>query len=375
MALDTFSHFTYANTNIPDSLYYYYIDPSMLTSSYFAIPPVDAVVSVTSMPYIKNLSMRSVDYDMKRFPLAGFSDQDEVVKIPLQRIMGHEKSFFRYQLGEFTPYPSHSISEVFNWRNESKLYQYPYMYGIINDGLSTPLEIKYHQCGSNQVWTHSTLNPTGTYSLYVKDYCGDTYGMMYGQTNTSGAMLPTVSSAYTNYMSQNKAQHQLGKLNGAMSMISGGISGAMVGGWVGAIGGVVANSTNILNSFAKEKDLSRTPNTLKTQGSDLTFDLLMSDVSSSGEARNKLTHYRMAQRDEFMERVGWFFHMYGYKQNKVMKPNIKSRSRYNYIKCDANIKGNVDNDVIVKLREIYDKGVTFWHVDDMLDYSLDNKEM
>ena len=73
--------------------------------------------------------------------------------------------------------------------------------------------------------------------------------------------------------------------------------------------------------------------------------------------------------------------MYGYKQNKLMLPNIKSRYYYNYIKTiGINIRGyRIPRSHLEELRGIFDKGVTVWHIENngvvVGDYSMDNYEI
>ena len=97
-------------------------------------------------------------------------------------------------------------------------------------------------------------------------------------------------------------------------------------------------------------------------------------------ANNQVDLLRYRLTDEYMNRLGSFFHMYGYKQDKLMKVNLRSRKYYNYVKCyKANIFGDrVDKEDMRKLKSIYESGITFWHIDRgaiPLDYSKDNPEI
>ena len=81
-----------------------------------------------------------------------------------------------------------------------------------------------------------------------------------------------------------------------------------------------------------------------------------------------------------MERIGWFFHLYGYKQNKVMTPNTQSRKYYNFIKTvGVNISANnIPKNHYERLKEIFNSGTTIWHMSNgatVGDYSKDNVEV
>ena len=68
-----------------------------------------------------------------------------------------------------------------------------------------------------------------------------------------------------------------------------------------------------------------------------------------------------------------FFTMYGYATERLGTPNRRSRVCFNYLKCrDCNITGNVDSSVKEQLEHIYESGVTFWHNDNMYDYTQTN---
>ena len=73
--------------------------------------------------------------------------------------------------------------------------------------------------------------------------------------------------------------------------------------------------------------------------------------------------------------------MFGYKQNKVSTPNIRSRYYFNYIKtvgCNLNTN-SIPRSHLEELKGIFDRGTTIWHVDRegvvVGDYSNDNYEV
>ena len=69
-----------------------------------------------------------------------------------------------------------------------------------------------------------------------------------------------------------------------------------------------------------------------------------------------------------------FFDRFGYATNELKVPNITSRRSWNYIKTiGSNIDGNIPGDDKVKIDNIFDNGITFWHNGDNIDnYSLNN---
>ena len=73
--------------------------------------------------------------------------------------------------------------------------------------------------------------------------------------------------------------------------------------------------------------------------------------------------------------------MFGYKQNKILTPNIRNRYYYNYIKTvGANLQSNeIPRHHFEQLKAIFDNGVTIWHIDRegvvVGDISMDNYEI
>jgi len=81
----------------------------------------------------------------------------------------------------------------------------------------------------------------------------------------------------------------------------------------------------------------------------------------------KTIHY------EYAEIIDDFFDMFGYATNRVKVPNLTGRDCWNYVKTiDVNITGAIPADDMIKLKSIFDNGVTLWHNDNIGDYSQTN---
>lgn len=72
-----------------------------------------------------------------------------------------------------------------------------------------------------------------------------------------------------------------------------------------------------------------------------------------------------------------FFTRFGYRTNKLKKPNVNTRPYWNYVKtAGAIIKGNIPYSFKVEMQNILNDGVTFWHVTAgavIGDYTKDNR--
>ena len=371
---------------ITGGLYYYLIQESyvktLIKKGQTAIPPTDAVVSVNLMPYSNYADFRGVGtlFDNIRFPSSG-KLEDNITLYRCETVRHPEATLASFKRYDSTQYEQ--AGGKFNWRKETKLQQYPYSYIEFNDHVSTPLMIEpsNFQSGSSNtqaLCVRQYLNQLGMYQLYVAGYKGDPEGLNEGVI-TQDLSLPVTSDAYMDYMARNQSQFKVNRLR-AQTAIGTSVTSGLVGLISADMGGNLASSiTSGINAgfdleatYAQERDLRNSPATLKNTGGDTLFNLQASD--------KKMYLYRYRLHDVECERLGWFFHMYGYKQNKVMIPNLKSRKRYNYIKtmqANLNTKG-IPRDHANLLANIFNKGVTIWHVDNDItvkDYSMDNEEV
>lgn len=89
---------------------------------------------------------------------------------------------------------------------------------------------------------------------------------------------------------------------------------------------------------------------------------------------NGFVAWYMGLKDEYIEKIDNYFDMYGYKVNAFKVPNLTGRKSWNFVKtAGANIIGNgIQNEWINKIRDMFDTGITLWHVNDIGNYSLDN---
>lgn len=447
-------------TFYPLSFYYYFINDELMAEkpvNKILIPPTNSVFIALYAPYLKaeDLYLRRVQYDVKRFPVEGLSDDIEwsAENSQLLRIIGQRPTYIEKKVGEFTPYNVEGKDigpgKPRNWRNEGKLWQFPFHYSLLFDGMCEPLEIRPHVCYDKtkaEVMVRTPVGPSGQYQLYVTRYKEDLKGIFMGKTCTSSLQLPLISSTYTDYMSRSKAQLAAGRVSsgvqGVFGIAGAGVSGASaysmhtsnalnaqraassmqmaavnsafqtgmssaatqtagaaaqaatIGAATAATGGTallagaavaigakaISSMLDIHKSLAFEQDLMESPGNLNSLGADLTFDLINSSVAG----RNSLCLYRIKSKEYIMEKIGDFFAMYGYAQNKVMSINLRNRYHYNYIKTTSSNITCKDGIGIPKahfnaLKGILNNGVTVWHIDrpgvHVGDYSKDNTEV
>jgi len=269
-------------------------------------------------------------------------------------------------------------------RFESKLLTYPYRYNLLTDWKSTPSVIKNEYLAGDKITVKYSqgIGFNGVGRFWIDNYRKDLEGRGNALYQLTSEELPIVSDAYYSYMLANRNQIEANKTNAVtsslanvgQSLIGGAIFGGGVGAIQGAVGGAISGAVNYTNMVrtenSKQKDLKNLPDTI-INSNDGNFNSL--------DGNEYLTFYRMKICCEFEEMLADAFHLTGYTIKRVKLPNLKSRTRFNYIKtAGANIVGSFDQNDLTKIKAIFDNGITFWHYSERdfnpLDYSYENIE-
>lgn len=83
--------------------------------------------------------------------------------------------------------------------------------------------------------------------------------------------------------------------------------------------------------------------------------------------------YNRHLREDNLKIIDDYFSRFGYATKRLKKPNINSRPSWNYVKTlEANITGAVPFDDLARIKECFNKGITFWHGDWVGDYDRSN---
>lgn len=271
-------------------------------------------------------------------------------------------------------------------RFESKLLCSPYRYNLLTDWRNDPVIFKNEYMPTTSqisICYSMSFSYNAPFRYYMKDYKKDPEGRTTSLLQTIALEFPILSDAYYTYMLENKNTIQAnitnaminastGAISGAISGAGiGGIGGAVYGGVTGAISGALNVQAQIRSENAKQSDLKMKPDTI-INSTDSAFNIV--------DGNTELSFYRMRICCENEEIISEVFNMSGYKVNRVEVPNTRSRVRFNYLKTvGANIVGSFNQDDLLKIKAIYDKGVTIWHYSDYdfnpLDYSYENIEV
>ena len=331
---------------------------NLSTTDIVVIPPVSDIISCHFFPYmdLENMITVDVDYDEEAYPLP-YND-DCVKNLTLTRVK-HISGNGIKDVGTFVKYPVKNTSIGGNWRweNEGKLWLPPFTTCIACDGLTEPMEVNpiLTPEGNNfTICVRHSLNHLGAYTLYIDGYRGSSQGYMYGHTCT-GLSFPIVSHAYTEYMHNNQFNLKSQRYHNVIDTISG-IGQSLLN---LDLGGVFSSAMNGLSSYGDSLvPIAQS----KLSGYQLTGEgsNALHDIQFLGGMQ--VFHHQYLP--DHMQEIGYYFHRFGYAQNKIMTPDIKSRKYFNYLKGEIILSGtNVPPEYMNELTSAFVEGATIWHMD------------
>lgn len=259
----------------------------------------------------------------------------------------------------------------------SKLKTYPYCYYLADNNAGQTTIYR------NELFTRNTQHPNPTFSMYgaigqgnsiklvPENYAGITNANGNYQEGLQAGKLPVcawASDYYLNWVTQNAINMNTSVIT---STASGAVSGGLYGGVTGAvIGGATSGLMAVAGNIAKTEQAKIMPDV--AHGNVNVSDLNIGYFGSL--AGGLFTIKPMSIRAEYARIIDDFFTMYGYKVNVVKTPSITGRRYWNYVKTvDCNIEGDVPQEDLLTVRNIFNKGCTFWHdATNMYNYNLTN---
>ena len=267
-------------------------------------------------------------------------------------------------VGEFE-FTSPKISELDNYTpRNNKLLTYPYCYMNLSNGQGSSAIL--HQ----ELWNDSDISGYVTTKVYgclvpgcsiraiPKNYKGIQINYDEGINLGKLPQLNWTTDQYINWLTQNG-------INIATS-VGGGLLTTGVG--IATSNPVVLGGglLSIANSVGEVYKHSLVPP--QAEG-----NLNSGDVATAS-GYNCFTVYNMTIRNEYAQIIDKYFDMFGYKVNLVKVPNKNHRANWWYTKCiDVNIDGDIPNNDMQKIKDCYNKGITFWkNASNIQNYSLSN---
>jgi hypothetical protein len=274
---------------------------------------------------------------------------------------------------------------------ESKLLMYPYTSLILDDLKGNRQVLKNENILSNdlKISVRGSLGTSNKVSYTVLDYLvksdlgvGDLFpaNLEHSVINNNPNDLPIITDMLSAYLqgNRNSLENQKNSIlfNGVMGGVNsvvGGVANTMSGNPAGVVAGVTGGIQGAGNTVlqlqgmqAKKVDINNSPPSLVKMGGNTNYDY--------GNGLYGLFIIKKQIKSEYIKKLEHFFNMYGYKVNEVKVPNFHTRQYWNYVQTSSCIiTGNFNNEDLNELKAIFDNGITFWHTDDIGNYSLENE--
>lgn len=287
---------------------------------------------------------------------------------------------FTESIGKSTP---HSITKTvsknygsfdyYTPRN-NKLYTYPYNFLYVTNmqGNSGVFPYEYFSEDVCRFEALCIATANAEIALFPRNYKGlsfnrDEYMILKGFPQCAYNV-----DAFKAWLAQNTGSIAGSLLATAVGGIIGvGLGGAALPALAGetiASGALLGSGVSVFNTLAKIRDKSVQP--IQTKGND-TGSVL------AGDRQLDFYFYNKRIRGEFARIIDDYFDVYGYATHKVKIPNRCVRQRWTYTKTvGCNAIGECPADDIKRIKQIYDKGITFWvNPSEVGNYSLSNNPL
>ena len=240
-----------------------------------------------------------------------------------------------------------------------KLYTYPYNFLYCDNGQGNSLQLRYEFFTDKtpKFIVRSCLTQPIRVLLSPTDYKGinrqselSGYPIQFEETLTLSGY-PNCSWNYDTFSAW-LAQNSLPLALGSFGNLA-----------VGNVAGATGNITSALTTSYQ-----------KSIQADVCKGSLNNGTLNCAINKQSFNFARCHVNENFCKIIDDYFTKYGYAINEVKKPNISSRTHWNYIKTiNANISGNIPSDDLNEICNIFDNGITFWkNGDEIGDYSLNN---
>lgn len=258
----------------------------------------------------------------------------------------------------------------------NKLLCYPYNYmTVVLAGSERAFRYEWFANRNVQFKLKQPLYAAGSTYLYPIDYQkqagtgADDFSL---ESSVMTGSYPTSSfgaNQFQNYLVQNGPQIAI-SLAGDVASVVGGVAAMAAApataGLSGAagIGAIASGATGIANTIADLNKHSLVSETVKGSQS-------VSNLAYDTQLIIRLKNMQVLP--EYAKIIDDYLSAFGYKVCRIKQPNITGRTSWNFVKTiDSNLTGNAPENATQTIRQILDRGVTFWHTNDVGNYELNN---
>ena len=250
----------------------------------------------------------------------------------------------------------------------NKLFTFPYSYMNLTNNNGGNSIFRYEDFNSNTPTfeINGIISPSCSIRAIPLNYKNLAKGYNYGLQGAKYPICSWLNDIYTNWLTQNAVNIGLNVAGNVGQIISGVALASTGAGALSGAGQVASGIGGIASTLGQIYQHSLIPP--QAEGN------INGGEISGANSKITFTLQNIQVREEMAKVIDGYFSMFGYKVNRVKKPNITGRTNWNYVKTiDVNIEGDIPQADLSIIKGIFNKGVTFWHnPSTMYDYSQSN---
>ena len=265
-----------------------------------------------------------------------------------------------------------------------KIFTYPYVY-LVEDDNSGNVNIYKPELFSGNNWEFEFIGCTNNMPQILG--CPTNYNGVNGMDYMHSFVVsnfPIVAFTYDTfkaYVAQNKNSLALGLMqsnyNMATGFIGGGIAGAKAGGGsafpvTGAIGATAGAIMGASSGYFQRQNIMATLQDKEFIPAQTKGKINSENIKFALEL-NRIDFYSMRPTLNMLKTIDDYWTAFGYPIHEITTPQINSRSSWNYVKTvDCAFTADAEMNILSRYRDIFNKGVTIWHTNDIGNYNLSN---
>ena len=231
----------------------------------------------------------------------------------------------------------------------NKLYTSPYMFAYVHNANGSAASYPIEDFASRQVKFRisGNITPNPSFKLVPDGVYKKSSNQYDHALSISGYPLCSWSyDAYKAWLAQNGSSQAISTLGSVVSL---GIGAATMNPLA-----LVGGALSVAQSVAQMEETKIQPPQAKGNA--------LSGAANTSMNINDFFIGFKTLKAEYAKCIDDYFSMYGYKTNRVKIPNITGRPNWNYVQTAGfNATGLVPAPDMVKIKQMFNKGVTFWH--------------
>lgn len=262
-----------------------------------------------------------------------------------------------------------------------KLFTYPYVYCTLDDNGGNVVNYKPELFSGNNWEFKVTGCAVSMPQVMVRptNYCGIDDNFQHGFVISNFPICAWSYDTYKAWIAQNKNSLALSKevayrsigqgfITGGMTLAGSIATGSIVGGAIAGqqVGNALVSGVNQIQQLeATKQDKDFLPATArgKINVENIRFAMGLDRVDL----------YAMRPKLSMCKVIDDYWTAFGYPIHEITTPQINSRSSWNYVKTvDCAFTADAEMNILSRYRDIFNKGVTIWHTNDIGNYNLSN---